>query len=113
MPKYLSFPNREEPVEFLTLKELATECGRSREGLKKMIKRGILPEANFRTPSRVISRGENEGERMLGYRLYSSEVLVPRLANFIKNEIKQGVRITSEQKCELLMMFNEELDYFT
>ena len=62
MPKYLSFPNREEPVEFLTLKELATECGRSREGLKKMIKRGI---SEGRVSKETVNQAVNGAETMI------------------------------------------------
>lgn len=104
MSYILTLPNKDEPVEFLTIGEVAKLCNKSTDALKKLTQRGILPDANFRTPP-IINKNGVETE---GYRLYSKEVLVPRLVEFLKTKVSQGVTITHEQQRELYKMFSEE-----
>lgn len=96
------------PVEFLTLGELAELCGKSTDTLRKLTKRGILPDANFRTPPTIVKNGADQGKEIEGYRLYSKEYLIPKLVPYIKKNIKQGIMITREQRLDLINMFNEE-----
>ena len=110
MPYLLRLSNNSasEPIEFLTMGEVAKLCGKSTDALKKLTQKGILPDANFRTPKILINRGERQGQYREGYRLYSKEFLVPILAPYIKKHFKQGIQITREQKLELITMFNNE-----
>lgn len=96
------------PIEFLTIGELAGLCGKSKDALKKLTDRGILPDANFRTPRIEIKRGEGLGKTREGYRLYSKDVLIPKLVPYIKKNFKRGILITRDQRLELLNMFREE-----
>lgn len=95
-------------IEFITMGELAKLCGKSKETLKKLTNRGILPDSNFRTNPVEIKRGERQGEYIEGYRLYSKQFLVPKLAPYLKKNIKRGVMITREQHLEIIEMFNWE-----
>lgn len=95
-------------VEFLTLGELANECGKSKDALKSLIDRGIMPDANYRTPATV----SKNGDTIEGYRLYSKEFLVPRLVPYIQKNISRGKLITIEQRSEMLTMFADEREYF-
>lgn len=97
-----------KPIEFLTMGEVAKLCKKSRDALKKLTDRGILPDANFRTPNILVKSGERQGQFIEGYRLYSKDILVPKLVPYIKKNIKKGVLITREQRLELIEMFNEE-----
>lgn len=89
-------PNAKKIV-FVTIGELATLAGRTKESLKKLTDRGILPESNYRTRK--------------GYRLYSKEFLVPRLVPYLK-KIKQGVEVTPDQRVDLKVMFTEERSHY-
>ena len=100
----LRLPNKTEPIEFLTIGEVAKLCNKSTDALKKLTQRGILPDANFRTPPIKTKNGEETD----GYRLYSKDFLVPKLVDFLKNKVSQGVTITHEQQTELYEMFSEE-----
>lgn len=104
----VSSESNSKPVEFLTMGEVAKLCNKSRDALRKLTERGILPDANFRSPDILIKNGENKGETIEGYRLYSKDILVPKLVPYIKENIKKGVLITREQRLELIEMFNEE-----
>lgn len=97
-----------KPIDFLTMGEVAEMCGKSTDALKKLTQRGIMPDANFRTPKIEIKVGQRQGEFMEGYRLYSKDYLVPKLVPFIKKNFKQGIQITREQRLKLIEMFNEE-----
>ena len=97
-----------KPVEFLTMGEVAKLCKKSRDALKKLTDRGILPDANFRTPNILVKSGGRQGQFIEGYRLYSKDILVPKLVPYIKKNIKKGVLITREQRLELIEMFKEE-----
>jgi len=101
-----------EPVNFLTMGEVAHLCGKSTDSLKKLTLRGILPDANFRTPKIKIKRGDNQGTEREGYRLYSKDFLVPILVPYIKKNFKRGILITREQRLELITMFSEERDFY-
>lgn len=108
MPYILKITKEKPPIEFLSLGELAEICGKSKEALKKLIFRGILPDANFRTP-RIKSK---TGDMIEGYRLYSKDILVPKLSEYIKKNIHRGKLITIEQRSELINLFEEEREYF-
>lgn len=98
-------------IHFLTMGELADYCGKSKESLKKLTERGIMPEANFRTPKVAIKKGLKKGKLLEGYRLYSRDFLAPKIVEFMKNEVKQGQQITLEQRIKLMNMFQEEREY--
>ena len=108
----LSANENAKPVEFYSLGELAELCGRSKEALKKLTERGILPEANFRSPKSLIKRGNKKGQYIPGYRLYSKEFLAPKLSEFIRKNISQGKLITIDQRAELMIMFQQEREHF-
>ena len=97
-----------QPIEFLTMGEVAKLCGKSTDALKKLTIKGILPDANFRTPKILIKRGENQGSYRDGYRLYSKDVLIPILVPYIRKNFKRGIQITREQRLALIEMFNKE-----
>lgn len=135
MPQLLRISTdiNKDPIEFLTLGEIAKLCDRSTEAFKKLIARGILPDANYRTPRVTIGRGEREGTKVAGYRLYSKEFLAPKLVKFFtdrkliiipatKNKratrkyvykVSRGKLITIDQRAELLQMFQEERNHFS
>lgn len=112
MPYKLRLKEGGEVYEFLSMGELAELCGKSREALKKLTVRGILPESNFRSPKVLINKGLKKGQYIEGYRLYSKEFLVPKLSEYIRKNFQQGKQITLEQRLELLNMFEEERNYF-
>lgn len=97
-----------QPIVFLTLGELAKLSGKSRHAIQDLIVRGLLPESNFRTPKIPIKRGERAGGYIDGYRLYSKDYLIPKLAPYLKKNIKRGIPITREQQLQLIEMFKEE-----
>lgn len=113
MPYFLklSESEKEEPIEFVSMGELANICGRSKHTIKKLIERGIMPDANFRTPKALIKRGEKKGEYILGYRLYSKHFLAPKIAKFMEG-VSRGKQVTPEQKSELVSIFQSEREYF-
>lgn len=108
MPTKLKLPSQEEPIEFLKLRELAVLCGRTEQAFKKLIKREIFPECNFRKKSK---KTLPNGNPMLGDKLYSKDFLVPKIVAFM-GTVKKGQKITLEQKTELKIMFQEEREYF-
>ena len=108
MPTYLKLPNNEEAVEFINLKELASLCGKSKEAFKKLMRRNLFPECNFRKPSK---RRYKSGEKVKGDRLYSKNFLAPKIAE-IMSEVDRGKKITLEQQTKLLIIFREEREHF-
>lgn len=113
MSVFLRLSSEAEPVEFITLGDLAKRCGRSKDALKDLIERGIMPDSNFRTKSLVVEKeGDNFGKPILGRRLYSKEYIVPKLVEYFKKNIKQGKLITVQQRSELATIFEEELKHF-
>ena len=108
----LYLPNKiDKPkVEFLTVEETAKKCGRSRHAFLKLIARGILPDANFRTAPKVVKRGDKIGDVIKGYRLYSKDYLVPKLIVLFRS-IKQGRAITMGQKKALADAFVYEKQF--
>ena len=108
MPHLLKITNNKPAIEFLSLGELAEICGKSKEALKKLILRGILPDANYRTP-KIASKN---GAMIEGYRLYSKDILVPKLSAYIRANIHRGKLITIEQRSTLINLFEEEREYF-
>jgi len=109
MPYLLKIARERPPIEFLSLGELAELCGKSKEALKKLIIRGILPDANYRTP-KVKSR---DGSMIEGYRLYSKNVLAPKLSKYIRENIHRGKLVTIEQRSALIILFEEEREHFS
>lgn len=99
------------PIDFFEIEEMADKCKRSKYTFYRLIERGIMPDANFRTPDRVIQRGVKRGKKLKGSRLYSSEFLAPKLISFFKG-VKQGRTITHEQREELIKMFLEEKKFY-
>ena len=112
MPYSLIVKADKDPVEFISLGELAKLCGKSREAIKKLTERGIMPDANFRSPKVLIRKGEKKGQYIDGYRLYSKTFLVPKLVPFIKSNISRGKLVTLDQRAKLISMFQSERDYF-
>jgi len=93
MPEFLRLSKGGELIEFLTLGELAKECKKSKAALKSLIRRDILPGSNFVNSS--------------GNRLYSREFLAPKIKHFMSS-IKQGKKITLEQRSEIMTIFQDE-----
>lgn len=105
--KALEIKEGKPAVEFMTISELAKFCGkRSGPSFRKYTALGILPEANFRTAPNKIGEREVAGER-----LYSKDILAPRLQKIFKG-VKQGIKITPEQQHEINQAFAYERDYF-
>jgi len=111
MPYHLKLSEDRDPIEFLSIGELAELCGRKKITLLKLTTRGIMPEANFRTAPNEIKKGLRKGEFVKGYRLYSKEFLVPKIVEFMKGVV-QGKQITLEQRSELITMFQNEREYY-
>lgn len=89
-------------VEVLTIGALAKEINRTPAYLRKMIERGLLPEANLRTAG-----GQSKsGEQVEGNRLYSRE-LVTELKTVFQN-VKQGREMSIEQKQAIFQAFENE-----
>lgn len=104
--------NDEEATEFISMSELAKLCNRSKDSLKKLTERGILPESNYRTSKSLITVGAKKGQYIKGHRLYSKNFLAPKIAEFMGG-VTQGKKITTEQKMELINMFQAEKDNFS
>lgn len=94
-------------VKFYRISEMAALCGRTNKAFYKLIDRGIMPDANFRTPNRIIEKGHLRGSEMLGERLYSVDYLAPKLIEIFKT-VKQGRTITIETKQALWEAFSYE-----
>ena len=109
----IHIPNKTDKpqVEFLTISEVTKLCGRSKHSFIKLIDRGIMPDANFRTANKKIKRGLNKGNTIKGDRLYSKDFLVPKVVKIFK-EIQQGKVITPEQRLELCTAFVDERNYY-
>ena len=101
-----------ESVEFITLGELAELSGKSKHSLLKLIERGIMPDANFRTPDKQVKHSPNPDRVIRGNRLYSLEVIVPTLSSYLRDNITQGKKITYEQQVELMDIFQKEREHF-
>lgn len=101
-----------ELVEFITLGELAELSGKSKYSLLKLIERGIMPDANFRTPDKQVKHSADPNRVIRGNRLYSSEVIVPSLSAYLRDNIMQGKKITYEQQVELMNIFQLEREHF-
>lgn len=108
MPYKLKITKDKPAIEFISLGELADMCDKSKDAFKKLIMRGVLPDANFRTP-KTFDKNGNEVE---GHRLYSKDVLVPKLVPYIRKNITQGKLVNIQQKSELITLFEEEREYF-
>lgn len=112
MPQTMKLKPGGDSYEFLTMGELADLMGRSKDSLKKLTEKGIIPDSNFRTKKVLINTGARKGEYIEGYRLYSKDFLAPMLVDFFKEEVRQGKQITIEQKSKLITMFEMERDHF-
>lgn len=100
------------PVSFYTIEEMASLCGRTRHAFLKLVQRGLLPDANYRSPSKVIKAGDNRGGKVEGDRLYSVEVLAPLLIEIFRG-IKRGRQITIQQRARLIEAFEKEKKYYS
>lgn len=113
MPFFLRLQGQPEAIEFLTINELASLCGRKKNSFLRLTESGKFPEANYRTPKAQIKAGKRQGQWIAGKRLYSKEFLVPKIVEFWKKNIKRGLRITIEQRSELMTMFEKEVEYYS
>lgn len=114
MSVFLNMPGKGEkgPVEFLTIKEMAALCGnRGTHSFMKLIKRGLMPDANYRTEGTVIGTGERVGTEVQGARLYSKNYLAPKLIEIFKT-VYQGKKLTMDQRQKLAEAFTSEKKYF-
>jgi len=48
-----------------------------------------------------------------GYRLYSKNVLAPKLSKYIRENIHRGKLVTIEQRSALIILFEEEREHFS
>lgn len=88
-------------VEVVTISGLAELSERSQKTIRKMMERGILPEANIRTP---------ETPKQEGSRLYTYNMAID-VAKIIKN-FAQGVKVTENQKQAIRDLFmHEKIEY--
>lgn len=108
---YMSDKDDKPKVAFLTIDETARLCGRGRAAFIKLIYRGLMPDANYRTKSKVMQKGEKRGEKIPGTRIYSKDFLVPKLVSIFKG-ISQGKSISMEQRKALSDAFIAEKNYF-
>jgi hypothetical protein len=100
-------------VDFLTIGELGKLCERSKHQMYKYISQGTLPDANFRKPAKVITKGEKKGEKIAGERLFSKDFLAPRIqAIFKEAKIKRGFTVSVEVKQKFYEAFAEEKEYY-
>lgn len=104
---------KDTPVKFYTLKELGDLCEPKKTSfaLKKLIYSGKIPDSNFRAPSRELKRGESQGQILAGARLYSAEIIVPKLIPLF-NKISQGKAISFEVQNEICLAFEHEKQHF-
>lgn len=106
--KYRTLDFNGKQVRFATIGELAWACGkRSKHTFYKLIESGVLPEANYRLPRQPNKHGQKSGEVMAGTRLYSVDVLMPKLVSIFAT-IRQGVQITHDQRNALQLAFAAE-----
>lgn len=94
-------------VECITILGLAQMSNRSAIAIRKMIEKGILPEANFRGTPVLFSRGVNAGVTFKGQRLYSME-LAHDLSKYIKSNLRRGSKVTDRQKLNIQKIFEIE-----
>lgn len=93
-------------VKFYTIAEVAKAAGKTGAALRKLMERGLLPEANYRSSSVEIKTGERSGEKMKGSRLYS-EAIYPELVEWLKS-VKQGSKISPEMELSIRRLFESE-----
>lgn len=98
----LSITIKDTKVVFYTLYELASKCERLPQSLRKLEKKGILPEANFRTPDETFDDFKRRGKRLY------SEALVEEIALIFSNEVRKGVTISEDTKIKLRIAFKKE-----
>ncbi len=70
-----------------------------------------MPDANYRTQTKAVNRGERVGDTVQGARLYSKDFIVPKLVEIFKG-IRQGSQITQDQKVAFTVAFFQESDYY-
>lgn len=93
-------------VTFYTIAEVAKASSKSTHALRKLMERGLLPEANFRSQGIQIHTGARAGEQIMGARLYS-EAIFGDLVRWLKS-IKQGRKITPEMEGVIRALFASE-----
>jgi len=101
------------PVSFYSVSEMAKKCRRSKHLFYKMITNGHMPDANFRKPAKVITCGERKGEEIAGERLYSVDILAPKLIEIFKSKsIKRGKPLPITIKQQLFDAYAYERSYY-
>lgn len=101
----LSVQYKGKALEVVTLSGLAIRCGKSTIALKKLEEQGIIPQPLLRLPGFKIRKGDREGEKVLGERIYPmflADKIVPLLCS-----IRKGVKITHEIKVQIFQAFTE------
>ena len=93
--------------DFITLGELAKLSGKTSDALKKLMKRGLLPDSNLRTPPSKVTSGERIGETIEGNRIYTVNIIVPILVPLLK-QITQGKKIEKKLQLEIYEAFEIE-----
>jgi len=94
-------------VTFVTINEIAKKCKRKSDSLIVLEKKGVLPEANYRSPTYT----SLTGALIKGKRLYSVQ-LAEKLIPIFCLKIKQGIKIDVLVVNELKILFNNESSYF-
>lgn len=89
-------------VTFYTISEVAKAAGKTPAAIRKLIERGILPEANFRSKSNV----ERDGVPVPGTRLYSAAIYDDLIA-WLKS-VKRGSKINDDMLHTVVLLFDQE-----
>ena len=98
-------------VTFYTISEVAKASGKEGCTIRKLIERGLLPEANFRSTKTVIRVGNRAGESIPGVRLYS-EAIYEDLTRWLRS-VRKGSKITPEMSLEVTRLFKSEREKIT
>jgi DNA-binding transcriptional MerR regulator len=88
--------------EIVTIKELSDMLGIDTSTIRKYEQRKILPQANYRFPSKK----DKNDKVILGVRIYTL-TLAKELQNIFAN-VKRGVKITEQQQQDIRNAFIKE-----
>lgn len=86
-------------VEYVGMGVLSNMAEKNQMSLRRLMKEGKLPESNWRMPP--LSNG------VLGKRLYTLK-LAEKIAPILRDEVRQGVPITTETVVKLAILFKQE-----
>jgi hypothetical protein len=89
-------------VKFYFISEVAKASCKTGGALRKLLARGLMPEANYRAKS-VVSR---DGVPVPGARLYS-EAIYPELVAWLKS-VRKGSKITDKMQLHITLLFKSE-----